>query len=325
MAAKREERAALKAAAALLGVPAGATVEEVVQARRAQAKLWHPDVNPRTGSAARMGLINTACDLLCDYIRRGGHVEGARRRPSAGRPRAAREPQSRVFAVRFEEGVSAAVVSAPDRHARVEIDTFDAIEGGHKTVRFVRSEPGRCPACAGLGASPTSPKRVCPDCGGEGRFTCVACDGRGWIHMEPGSCKRCAGTGAGLVERSVRLMLPPGIREQRRTMVPGWGDLAEDGRSGNLWVDLVPTDTGMRSSPWRFSYFGHDWPRPVPRVEGDWLTITNAPLPDEEMRELGFWRDPASSEWVRQAPSEGPGPLLDQIVQRQFFVPRVAI
>ncbi|MHB8508401.1 MAG: molecular chaperone DnaJ [Candidatus Dormibacteria bacterium] len=323
MAVKRAEMVAIESAALLLGVRSGASVDEVVTARRLQAKVWHPDVNPTTGSAERMGLINSACDLLCDFIRRGGYVRGLKeKRTSAPRAAQARNAAPRVFDVRFEPGVSIAI-SAPDRLARVDLDALDAADGGLVTVRFVRNEPGRCATCAGLGAAPGGPKRVCPDCAGGAARTCPGCDGRGWIHLNPGSCPRCAGSGAGLVECSIRLRLPGGILEQRRAFVPGWGDLGEDGQAGNLWVDLVPVSTSVRSGAWRFAYFGHDWPRPTHRVDGDWLTVTNLPLPDDEMRDLGFWRDPKSDEWVRQAPSSGADFILEMIVQRQFFVPGV--
>ena len=80
----------------------------------------------------------------------------------------------------------------------------------------------------------------------------------------------------------------------------------------------------MRSAQWRYEHFGHNWPRPVGKHSGEWLAILNAPLPDEEMRELGFWRDPESEEWVRQSQAEDVDTILDQIVQRQFFVPHIA-
>src|SRR5947208_420847 len=65
---------AVKAAATLLGVKTGATTSDVMRARRELAKQWHPDVSVAAGSAERMGRINQACDLLCDFIRRGGRV-----------------------------------------------------------------------------------------------------------------------------------------------------------------------------------------------------------------------------------------------------------
>lgn len=318
--ARHDEDRSLRRAASLLGVTSGATLDDVIQARRVQAKRWHPDINPKSGSAQRMGRINRATDLLCDFIRRGGHVNGiapaARHRGPPPTP-----PAPRVFEVRFAEEVGVPI-SAPDRLARLELDLADAIQGGTHRVHFVRREPGRCQACAGLGASPAGPKCICPACGATGILDCVTCDGRGWLHLMPGSCQHCDGTGAALVEHSVLLKLPPAIHHERRVLVPGWGDVGDDGCAGNLWVDLVPTQTLVTSAPWRFDHFGHNWPRPEGRLSDGWLAISNSPLPDDEMRELGFWRDPESNEWIRQSPSDGAQPILDLLRQRQFFVPR---
>lgn len=320
---KRTEPMTLEGATRLLGVDSGATVADVMAARRDQAKRWHPDVNPSKAAVEKMRHINLATDMLCDHIRRGGYVDGIPRRNGA---RGYKPPdrQPRVFEVRFAEEVGVPVL-APDRHARVELDVMRAVQGGTRTVHFVRREPHSCHFCAGLGATPTGPKRFCPTCRGELPTGCTTCEGRGWIHVNPGSCRHCDGTGAALVERSVHLVLPPGITEVRRTLVRGWGDVADDGTTGNLWVDLVPSKTAVASvAPWRFEHYGHNWPKPEGRVESGWLAIRNTPLPDNEMRELGFWRDSESAEWVREAPSEGPQPILDLIRQRQFFVPQPA-
>ena len=53
----------------VLGVPRGASEEEVTKAYRALAKKYHPDLNPGDEEAARqMSEINEAYDS----IRRGG-------------------------------------------------------------------------------------------------------------------------------------------------------------------------------------------------------------------------------------------------------------
>jgi DnaJ-class molecular chaperone len=315
----------VEAAALLLGVDSGASLADVMHARRTQAKLWHPDINPGSGSVERMGLINRATDVLCDHIRAGGYIEGVPRIPTM-RGFTPPAPQPRVFEVSVggkRDRAVGAPVTAPDRLARLELDAVDALQGVTRTVRFVRREPRSCVFCAGLGATPSGPKRVCPDCRGGVSVACATCQGRGWIFRHPGSCTHCDGSGAALVERSVRLVLPAGIDGERRAFVPGWGDVAEDGSSGNLWVDLVPSTTALAShGPWRFEHYGHNWPRPEGRVESGWVAISNAPLPDEEMRELGFWRDRSSSEWVRESPTEGAQAILDLIRQRQFFVPQ---
>lgn len=314
----------LRQAATLLGVQSGATVDDVMQARRTQAKLWHPDINPETGSVEHMGAINGAADLLCDFIRKGGEVDGvpAPQPPLTRAPRKPRAELARVFEVRFAEGVSLPV-SAPDRIVRLEIGEVEALQGTNRTLRFMRLEPRMCHYCAGLGADPAGPKRMCPDCDGK-TWHCPTCEGRGWLHLQPGTCRHCGGTGAALVERSIRLKLPPGIDGMRRTLIKGWGDLAEDGDAGNLWVDVVPAKTTTESRPWRYGYFGHDWPAPEGAVLNGVLTLANAPLPDDEMREIGFWRDPKTSQWMRQVGPDGAPGVMSLIRQRQFFVPQPA-
>ena len=315
----------LRSAAQLLGVQSGATVDDVMQARRDQAKRWHPDINPDHGSVERMGAINSAADLLCDFIRHGGEVDGVPP-PPVPVTRAPRKPRplpARVIEVTFGgEGVGTPV-SAPDRIVRLEIDEAEALQGTNRTLRFMRLEPRMCHYCAGLGADPAGPKRMCPDCDGK-TWHCPTCEGRGWLFLQPGTCRHCGGTGAALVERSIRLKLPPGIDGTRRTLVRGWGDLGEDGDAGNLWVDVIPAPTTLSSRPWRYGYFGHDWPAPEASVTNGVLTLQNVPLPDDELREIGFWRDPKTSRWVRQVGADGAPSVLSLIRQRQFFVPQSA-
>jgi len=325
---KTKNRSSIRAAAILLGVGRGATIADVVAARRAHAKRWHPDVNPETGSVAQMRQINLACDLLCDHIRAGGFIEGVAA-PRQGAPQGPRPTPPRAIEIQLDHRASpdmaglAVQVAPPDRYVRLELDLGDALEGCTRSVRFVRREPRRCQWCAGLGAAPASPKRIGPECAGETSI-CDRCEGRGWIHLFPGSCRHCEGTGAALVECTVFLRLPQGIGHTQRARVPGWGDLEDDGGSGDLWVDVVPASTAMPSGPWRFEHFGHNWPSPEGRLEDGWLSISNCPLPDPEMRELGFWRHQETGEWVRPAPSDGGAGVLDLIRQRQFFVPHVS-
>src|SRR5258708_12546256 len=144
--ASKDQARLVRAAARLLGIRRGASIEDVVQARRVQAKMWHPDINPESGSAERMGQINAATDLLCDFIRRGGAISGM---PApVGQPRRPSTPTAapRVFEVRFEPEVSVPV-STPDRHARLEIDEIDALAGAMRMVRFVPRHPHPRHAC----------------------------------------------------------------------------------------------------------------------------------------------------------------------------------
>lgn len=72
---------------ALLGVPEGASPEEVTRAFRHAARRWHPDVNTTSEAPARMAELNAAYELLRAGLwqrrRRGPRAEGARRRRAA--------------------------------------------------------------------------------------------------------------------------------------------------------------------------------------------------------------------------------------------------
>jgi hypothetical protein len=79
----------------VLGVPPGASPEEVAAAYRALAKRWHPDRRGGADAAARMAEINVAYDVLCagDWQRAapprpaaapGAGAAGGRARRAAG-------------------------------------------------------------------------------------------------------------------------------------------------------------------------------------------------------------------------------------------------
>ena len=53
-----------------LGIPAGASHEDVARAHRRLAKQFHPDVNPGPSAAERMRRINEAWRILSDPVRR---------------------------------------------------------------------------------------------------------------------------------------------------------------------------------------------------------------------------------------------------------------
>jgi curved DNA-binding protein CbpA len=71
---------------ALLGVPSGATSEQIRSAYRLRARKSHPDLNPQDPDAGRrMALLNRAVRVLLDPVLRGDY-ERARRASPRGRP-----------------------------------------------------------------------------------------------------------------------------------------------------------------------------------------------------------------------------------------------
>jgi curved DNA-binding protein CbpA len=54
----------------LLGALPGISAEDLLQARRVQAKRWHPDLNPDRDAQTRMAAINRAFGVLSDPAQR---------------------------------------------------------------------------------------------------------------------------------------------------------------------------------------------------------------------------------------------------------------
>ena len=52
----------------VLGVPVGATLQDIKIAHRALARQYHPDLNP--GYEAECAAVNTAWDILSDPVKR---------------------------------------------------------------------------------------------------------------------------------------------------------------------------------------------------------------------------------------------------------------
>ena len=59
---------------AVLGVPRGATQEDIKRAYRRQARLWHPDVNPAPEAADKFKEIQLAHDTLTGKVKQPGVV-----------------------------------------------------------------------------------------------------------------------------------------------------------------------------------------------------------------------------------------------------------
>ena len=79
---------------ATLGVPVGASREEIARAHRRLAKAFHPDVNPGPTAVERMRRINEAWRVLSDPIRRARYDAGRRTAPLPSADRAGFGPRA---------------------------------------------------------------------------------------------------------------------------------------------------------------------------------------------------------------------------------------
>jgi molecular chaperone DnaJ len=214
----------------ILGVPRGASQDEIKGAFRNLARQYHPDVNKSPDAEERFKEINEAFAILSDEKRRTaydqfGHagVEGA------GMPDFSTFDFSDLFGEFFGFGRGFGgrrSSNSPRRGADLQYDmllTFEeAVFGVEKEVEIRRDEV--CDVCQGSRAEPGTTPIRCPTCNGVGEVrqtrqtflgsmvqvsTCPTCQGLGETISTP--CHQCSGRG--LVRRSVKkqVSIPAGV------------------------------------------------------------------------------------------------------------------
>lgn len=250
----------------VLGVPRGATPEEIKQAYRKLAMRYHPDRNPGDSSAeAKFKEVSEAYHVLSDPTRRAHYDRFGRMPTGTGMP-------DFVDMTEMFESVLGDFLSGFGAFGRarrnvgrdialtVEISLVEAAKGVEKTVEFDRD--ATCDVCAGRGAAPGTQVDTCPACGGRGevryqqsifRLTrpCARCEGRGAIPRTV--CEKCSG--AGMVKKHERLAvtIPAGVEDGATRTVRGYGDVARgSGAAGDLELHIRIAEHPL------FSRDGHD-------------------------------------------------------------------
>ena len=243
----------------VLGVPKGASSDEIKAAFRKLARQYHPDVNKEGGAEEKFKEINEAYGVLSDQDKRArydrfGHSGLG---DMGGMPDFA----TMDFGDIFEEILGGAFGfstgrrrNAPrrgrDLQMAVALTFEEAVFGVEKEVEFQRDET--CSACSGTGAEPgTSPTR-CATCGGQGEVrqvrqtflgqmvqtaACPACNGRGETISSP--CKTCRG--GGLERKTVRkkVQIPAGVDKGTQIRLAGEGQPGmNNGPHGSLYLLL---------------------------------------------------------------------------------------
>ncbi len=246
-----------------LGVPKGASADEIKKAYRKLAREHHPD---QGGDESRFKEIQGAYDVLSDAEKRKAYdtwgSENGRSGPGGPQfqdfdlgdlgdifggffgGRARRGPQQR----QAERGA--------DLEVQVSLSFEDSLEGAE--VRVPVEVETACQTCAGSGAEPGTAPVVCPQCGGRGVTAdshglfalsqpCPRCRGNGTIVEHP--CPSCRGTGRERMTKRYTVKIPAGAKDGTRIRLKGRGEAGRNGGpAGDLWVvtRVAPSDVYER-------------------------------------------------------------------------------
>jgi len=253
----------------VLGIPKGATAEEVKKAFRKIAKQHHPDLNPNDKTAeAKFKEANEAYAVLSDDEKRSkydqfGHagVDGQGFGGFGGGFGGGFDVND-IFENIFGGfgGASNSRKSGPQRGAnlkyRVTLGFLEAAFGLEKEITI--SKEDLCDTCKGTGAKVGTDAVKCSVCNGTGQVsqrqqtmfgtvmtnkTCTTCGGKGTIIGNP--CPACNGRGKRSKTKTLKVKIPAGINQGEMLTLRGEG---EPGTKGGPYGDLY-IEVSIRQHP----------------------------------------------------------------------------
>ena len=247
----------------VLGVPRGASADEIKKGFRSKAKELHPDRNKdKPNAEAQFKEANEAYDVLRDAEKKAtydrfGHAAfengmgGAGGQPRGGFGQADFSSAfSDVFSDMFgdlmggQRGGGHRVVRGTDLRYSLRIRLEEAFAGLQKTINVPTTVA--CSSCEGTGSEGGMEPTTCPTCSGRGKVraqqagfmferACPTCSGLGQIIRNP--CKSCRGAGSVEKERALSVNIPAGVETGTRIRLAGEGEAGmRGGPPGDLYI-----------------------------------------------------------------------------------------
>lgn len=242
----------------VLGVPRGASDEEIKKAYRRQALRYHPDRNSEPDAAERFKEVTEAYQVLSDAERRSlydrfGHA-AFERSGGAGADFGGfagfniEEIFESFFGAAGARGAQQRVQRGQDLRYDLRISLEEAVFGAEKEVTLEKHVT--CSRCSGSGTEPGSRPVPCLRCNGAGEIRrvqqsifgqfvnvslCDRCHGEGTVIADP--CVECQGRGVVRARKTLRVSIPAGADEGLQLRLSGEGEPApRGGLPGHLYV-----------------------------------------------------------------------------------------
>jgi len=245
----------------VLGVPRGASTEEIRKAYRRLAFQCHPDRNHEAGAEARFKEISEAYETLGDTRKRArydqwdGFGNGRGFEGFDGFVSGLGDIFEAFFAgTAGPRGSRRVPREGADIDCRLFLSFQEAASGCEKEVEVLRAEA--CSACRGTCAEPGSDVAACPVCGGSGevgrvqqtffgrfvnRVVCQRCQGEGIVISKP--CRGCQGSGIERRRCTLSVKVPAGVDSGSTIRLRGEGDVGMwGGPPGDLLVAVTVRD-----------------------------------------------------------------------------------
>lgn len=255
----------------VLGVPRNASQEEIKRAYRKLVRELHPDRNPGDKEKEeRFKQVAVAYEVLSDPEKRSYYDQFGTIKAPAGLGRedfftdfaGISDLFDFFFGDRFDFGFGRrkarpesprahpAYSDGRDLYSEIELKLPEIFSEQDKELIVNRLEA--CDVCGGNRLEPGTSLVSCPRCGGSGALTvtrqsllgvftstttCPSCKGFGRKIETP--CRACGGSGLKETKRTVKITIPPGVRENTTLRIKGQGHSGTyGGRPGDLLVSV---------------------------------------------------------------------------------------
>jgi molecular chaperone DnaJ len=258
----------------ILGIQKSASEEEIKKAFRKLAQKYHPD--KKGGDEAKFKEASEAYAVLSDQKKRAeydtygktfaGGAPGGNSGAGFGGFDFSNFQQGfggqngqnvefdlgDIFGDIFgasEGGSSRGQARGRDISIDIELTFRESIFGAERRVLI--SKMAVCEVCSGSGAKKGSKMATCKTCNGKGElretrntffgnFTsarlCPTCNGKGEVPETP--CDTCHGDGILKRQEEIHIAVPAGVQDGEMIRMPGRGEAAKGGGSGDLYVKL---------------------------------------------------------------------------------------